>query len=120
MSRINPLHDDPANPVGAADVNPSASRTAPAEPADLHPRLHDAPHGERLDAAQQSLADALRTSFSLLKWVMLVLLVIYLFSGWFSVDAQHRAVRLRFGQIVNQDAPAPGSGDASGGARGRV
>jgi modulator of FtsH protease HflK len=55
---------------------------------------------ETLDAAQQSVADALKVCFFLLKVVMCVMLVLYAFSGVFSVPPQHDAVRLRFGKIV--------------------
>lgn len=65
------------------------------------PAEHDAPV-ETFDPAQQSLADALRVSFIILQVVMVLLLLAYLGSGVFSVDAQHKAVRLRFGQIVGQ------------------
>ena len=54
------------------------------------------------DPAQRSLADALRVSFWVLKGVMLLLLVIYLFSGVFNVREQETAVRLRFGRIVGR------------------
>lgn len=69
---------------------------------------HDHEHGhdhhlEELDPAQQSLSDALRVSFLILKAVMVVLLVLYLFSGVFSVtEGQEQAVRLRFGRIVGR------------------
>lgn len=56
------------------------------------------------DAAHQSLADALRVSFWVLKSAMLILVVLYLFSGVFNVREQEIAVRLRFGRIVG----APG------------
>jgi modulator of FtsH protease HflK len=55
---------------------------------------------EALDPAQKSLADALRVSFFVLKLVMLVLLVLYLVSGTFTVGSDQVAVRLRFGRIV--------------------
>jgi len=55
---------------------------------------------DRIDPAQQSLADALRVSFWVLKLFMAVLVVVYLFSGVFSVHEQEAAVRLRFGRIV--------------------
>ena len=75
-------------------------------PFEHHHEHHDHEHEEELvqelDPAQQSLADALRVSFLILKIVMVALLVLYLGSGIFSVDAQHNAVRLRFGQIVGQ------------------
>ncbi len=71
----------------------------------------DGGHQPRLDAAEQSLADALRVSFWALKLAMLVLLVLYLFSGVFNVREQEKAVRLRFGRIVGspgQQVLAPG------------
>ena len=56
-----------------------------------------------LDPAQQSLADALRVSFGILKYVMLLLVVVYFFSGTFSLEATETAVRLRAGKIVNDN-----------------
>jgi modulator of FtsH protease HflK len=58
---------------------------------------------ETLDAAQQSVADALKVCFFLLKVVMLIIIVLYLCSGIFSVPPQYEAVRLRFGKIVTSD-----------------
>lgn len=52
------------------------------------------------DPAQQSLAEALRLSFSILKLAMLVLLIAYAFSGTFSVGSNEVALRLRFGNYV--------------------
>jgi hypothetical protein len=57
-----------------------------------------------LDPAQQSLAEALRVSFGILKVAMLALLVAYAFSGTFSVGSNEVALRLRFGDYVG----APG------------
>jgi len=62
-------------------------------------------HG--LDAAQQSLSDALGVSFTVLKVLMVVLIVVYLFSGVFQVDEQNEAVRLRFGNTVNDASGNP-------------
>ncbi len=62
-----------------------------------HDHSHDA---DVLDPAQQSLADALRVSFGLLKWVMVVLMVLYVFSGVFTVKENEVAVRLAFGKIM--------------------
>ncbi len=59
---------------------------------------------EVLDPAQESLADALRYSFGILTVLMVFVLIAYAFSGWFNVDQQHAAVRLRFGRIVG-DSP---------------
>lgn len=52
------------------------------------------------DPAQQSLEEALRVGFAILKWAMLVLLVAYAFSGTFSVGSNEVALRLRFGDYV--------------------
>jgi len=57
-----------------------------------------------LDPAQQSLADALRVSFGILKAAMFALLVAYALSGMFSVGSNEVALRLRFGDYVG----APG------------
>lgn len=58
-----------------------------------------------LDAAQQSLSDALRVSFNVLKFIMYVLIVVYLFSGITQVDEQNTAVRYRFGEQVGTYGP---------------
>ncbi len=68
-----------------------------------HDHDHDHDHGAELgslDPAQQSLSDALRVSFMILKGIIVFLLVVYVFSGVFLVDEQERVVRTRFGQIV--------------------
>lgn len=56
------------------------------------------------DPAEQSLAEALRLSFGILKAVMGVLVVSYLLSGTFSVGSNEVAVRLRFGECVGDGA----------------
>lgn len=53
-----------------------------------------------LDPAQQSLAEALRLSFGILRIVMVALMVAYAFSGLFSVGSNEVALRLRFGRYV--------------------
>jgi len=50
-----------------------------------------------LDPAQQSLSDALRLSFAVLKVVMIVLAVLFLASGFFTVNQKQAALVLRFG-----------------------
>lgn len=61
--------------------------------------------GRELDPANVSLADALRKSFRVLKALMLVLVVLYFLSGWFSVKQGERGVVFRFGNIVGKDTP---------------
>ena len=64
---------------------------------DIDPTLEAPP---ALDPAQQSLAEALRVSFGILKLAMLGLLIAYAFSGTFSVGSNEVALRLRFGDYV--------------------
>lgn len=72
-------------------------------PAHSRPMLANEP--VVLDPAQQSLAEALRVSFSILKLAMFALLIAYAFSGLFSVGSNEVALRLRFGDYVG----GPGS-----------
>lgn len=62
---------------------------------------------EPLDAANQSLADALRASFSILQGIMLVLVVLYLFSNVRTVDTSEQALILRLGRLL-PDVRDPG------------
>ena len=64
----------------------------------IPPSARDAPPA--LDPAQQSLAEALRVSFTILKLAMGALLIAYAFSGTFSVGSNEVALRLRFGDYV--------------------
>jgi membrane protease subunit HflK len=53
------------------------------------------------DPGAQALADALRSSFGVVKVLMGLLVVVFLLSGFFKVDPQEKAVILRFGRPVN-------------------
>jgi regulator of protease activity HflC (stomatin/prohibitin superfamily) len=55
---------------------------------------------EPLDAANQSLADALRSSFSILKGIMFIIVVLYLFSGVQSIKGHEQALVLRMGRLL--------------------
>jgi len=50
------------------------------------------------DAGSQALADALRSSFAVLKIVMAGLVIVFLMSGFFKVGSQERAIILHFGK----------------------
>ena len=52
-----------------------------------------------LDAAGRSLSEALRISFIILKVIMIVLVVVFLASGFRTVDSDEQALVLRFGKI---------------------
>jgi membrane protease subunit HflK len=54
---------------------------------------------QRLDAAAKHLSEALRISFITLKIIMIVLVVVFLASGFRTVGPDERALVLRFGKI---------------------
>jgi len=58
------------------------------------------------DAGSQALAEALRSSFTIVKFVMVVLVAVFLFSGFFTVGQQEKAVILRFGRPVGEGEKA--------------
>jgi membrane protease subunit HflK len=53
-----------------------------------------------VDSGSQALAEALRSSFAIVKFVMGALLVLFLVSGIFTVGPQEKAIILRFGRPV--------------------
>lgn len=59
-----------------------------------------------LDPGSQALADALRSSFFIVKIVMVILLVVFLGSGFYTVGPQERAIVLRFGKTVGEGEDA--------------
>lgn len=73
---------------------------------DDHPHPHAAaPGGRRPEAAPddtstQALAEALRSSFGFIKFVMIILVVVFLASGFFTVKPQERAIILRMGKPI--------------------
>jgi modulator of FtsH protease HflK len=59
-----------------------------------------------MDAGSQALAEALRSSFAIIKVVMVVLVLLFLASGFFTVGPQERAILLRFGRPVGEGEKA--------------
>lgn len=59
-----------------------------------------------MDPGSQALADALRSSFFIVKIVMVLLVVVFLGSGFFTVGPQERAIVLRFGKTVGEGEEA--------------
>jgi membrane protease subunit HflK len=57
------------------------------------------PAGDEFDAAGKSLSEALRISFIILKIIMIVLVVVFLASGFRTVEPDEQALVLRFGKI---------------------
>jgi modulator of FtsH protease HflK len=58
------------------------------------------------DAGSQALAEALRSSFFIVKIIMVVLVLAFLGSGIFTVGPQQRAIVLRLGKPVGEGAHA--------------
>ena len=79
----------PGAPDPGHDHGPSDPKPAPA----TQPNIAE-------DAGSLALTEALRSSFMLVKALMVVLLVIFVCSGMFIVDQNQVAVKLRFGKPV--------------------
>ena len=59
-----------------------------------------------MDAGSQALAEALRSSFAIVKVVMVLLVLVFLASGFFTVGPQERAIILRFGRAQGEGEKA--------------
>lgn len=60
---------------------------------------------DAMDPAHQSLADALRVTYRLLIGTMIVLGVLYFFSGFKAVRESERGIGLLFGRVEGRDLP---------------
>lgn len=59
-----------------------------------------------VDASSQALSEALRSSFGIVKFVMFLLLCVFLGSGIFTVGPQERAIKIRLGKPVGEGEKA--------------
>jgi membrane protease subunit HflK len=59
-----------------------------------------------LDAGSQALSEALRSSFGIVKFVMLILVLVFLGSGFFTVGPQEQAIIIRLGRPVGEGQKA--------------
>src|ERR1041385_2473597 len=59
-----------------------------------------------LDSGSQALSEALRSSFTIVKFLMVVLVLVFIASGIFQVGPQERAIRLHFGRPVGEGEKA--------------
>jgi membrane protease subunit HflK len=76
-----------------------------------HDHGHDhgpghSPVPEMQDAGSQALAEALRSSFAVVKIVMVLMVVAFFGSGFFTVGPSEKAVILRFGKPVGEGPKA--------------
>jgi modulator of FtsH protease HflK len=59
-----------------------------------------------VDAGSQALSEALRSSFGIIKFVMLLLVGLFLASGFFTVGPQERAIIVRLGRPLGEGQKA--------------
>src|SRR5512140_1296806 len=77
-----------------------------------HPHLDDetsrpvAPTDTPMDAGSEALSEALRSSFGIVKFVMFLLVCVFLASGFFTVGPQERAMIIRLGRPVGEGEKA--------------
>lgn len=63
---------------------------------------------DAMETAHRSLTDSLRLSFRALQGVMIVLVVLYLISGFRTVEESQTGVSTFFGAIINDEGLSPG------------
>jgi modulator of FtsH protease HflK len=80
----------------AMNGEPNNLRRDPPSPAPVAPE----------DAGSQALAEALRSSFGIIKFVMVALVAVFFVRGFFTVGPQERAIILRFGKPVGEGEQA--------------
>jgi membrane protease subunit HflK len=66
------------------------------------PELSDKP----IDSGSQALSEALRSSFVVVRIVMVLLVVVFIFSGFFVVGPNERAIKLRLGKPIGEGEKA--------------
>jgi membrane protease subunit HflK len=81
------------------EKNPKFPSSPPGAPSPVGPGM-ESPNPA--DPGSEALSVALRSSFAIVKLVMVVLVVIFLGSGFFKVGPDQRAMILRFGRPVGQ------------------
>src|SRR6185503_21263803 len=74
------------------EIEPPARREVPVE----------SPPDPGEDTGSQALSDALRSSFLIVKLLMVAVLVYFICSGVFIVGPQEKAIVLRFGKPVGE------------------
>lgn len=98
MSDHPHTHDEHPHPQPQSQAQAQARGQEHAGPA----------HGPEtpVDPGSQALSEALRSSFTIVKFVMFALLIVFLASGFFQVGPQEQAIILRFGKPVGEGREA--------------
>ena len=109
---IDPDHLSPVEEESSA-AELEAPRRAASARLDVRASIgSEAMLREAMDPANQSLREALRLSYRVLQVVILVLIVLFIFSGFTTVQTQETGVMLRWGRIVGDggtEALQPGA-----------
>jgi len=90
--------EQPTPENGSQPLPPDDVPAVAAKP-DLAPASSVAVERERLDPANQALADALRISFMILKLVIIFVVGLFIAGGFYQVEQNQRAVELLFGRV---------------------
>jgi modulator of FtsH protease HflK len=73
----------------------------------LHPAANPVPPPETpVDAGSQALSEALHSSFGIIKFVMVALVLLFFGSGLFKVGPDERAIKLRMGRVLGSGTEA--------------
>jgi membrane protease subunit HflK len=71
-------------------------------PEQVNPQQPLLPSETPIDAGSQALSEALRSSFGIVKFVMVLLVIVFLGSGFFTVGPQEQAILIRLGKPVGE------------------
>ncbi len=93
-----PTPQNGSQPLSSDDVQASDAQAAAAQ-TEISPASSVAVERERLDPANQALADALRISFMILKLVIIFVVGLFIAGGFYQVEQNQRAVELLFGRV---------------------
>ncbi len=73
-----------------------------AHDSDVQTGPDSGPPSEPMDATSESLAEALRVSFRILKFVLIIVVVLYLGSGIQKLEQNEKALVLRLGELQDE------------------
>jgi len=69
-------------------------------------REPELPPDKPIDSGSQALSEALRSSFVVVRIVMFLLVIVFIFSGFFVVGPNQRAIKLRLGKPIGEGEKA--------------
>lgn len=78
------------------------------DPKDNNTNQDVTPETVEMDAGSQALTNAFQKAFFILKFVMVIIIAVFLFKGIFKVNPGERALVIRFGQIRDEEPLSEG------------